>query len=1246
MSAGFVAIFFALGFVNAYGGRVFDVTTIPLQTVLSEAGSNVTLACPGVTEHSLVLMLEWRSHVKLVEYMGESTTVWEHRHRITLLPDTFSLHFHPVTAEDSAEYSCLVNNRPKPEAVVRLVVQDVPDPPGRPLIMGFTSRYVNLSWAPSQDPHNSPISHYVIHIRVGEDGEWDVTNGILTLSNETSYQVTGLFPFTVYSFRVLAVNAMGRSRPSKESYYMVTLREVPDGKPTITTAQNTSATSLHISWRPPHHDTIHGEFLGYRIEYRPRDRGPEAIKEIYIRDSNVDSHTIQNLETYTQYRVSLQVFNPEGPGPSTTVLVMTDEGVPSKPLNVTVLHVTHSSIELSWNKPERPNGQITGYRLYYMHANYTDVKTIRKTDPHIEFTLKDLKPYTEYKIWLKAFTWKNEGEPSEAIRHRTDISGPSAPRILNLTCQSHDTLYLQWQRPQEYFGVIDRYIILFREERSTDFEEVVVSALADHPEPSMLIPNLTVDTVYEIKVRGVSHSTISREDVQGELSEPRKVQVQPNCDKIQNFRQSSKRELSAGMIAGVVCASFAVLLAAISFILWRKCFHAAYYYLDDPPRAPPPTLVDWDARSENGGVKTAIPVHLFSKHVTELHADGDIGFSKEYEAIQAASTQEEYPSEHSQHPENKQKNRYLNILAYDHSRVQLLPVPGQKRSIDYVNANYIDGFQRSRAYIGTQGPLPATFDCFWRMVWEQHVAIIVMITNLVERGRRKCDMYWPKEGVETYGVIQVRLVKEDVMATYTVRTLQIRHLRVKKKRQGMTERFVYQYHYTNWPDHGTPDHPLPVLSFVKKSSAANPVDAGPIIVHCSAGVGRTGTYIVLDAMLKQIRSKGEVNIFGFLRHIRTQRNFLVQTEEQYIFIHDALLEAIESGETNLNQAYLSRYIHSLQTSDALEEKTEPWKMLEIQFKLVTSFQPKDFNLVSANKPCNQLKNRTLDLLPVESARVHLTPKPGVDGSDYINATWFQGFHKLREFIITQHPLEVTAQDFWQMVWDHNAQTIVMLSSSDDQEFGIFWPVAHEEMEAENFRVKFVEESDCGDYVTRDFTVQSLQDDYELPVRMMHCANWPHNCSPITSLFELIHLVQEWHREYRNGPIIVMDRYGGTEAAIFCCLTTLNKQLEYENHVDVYMYAKLYHNKRPGIWKCQDDYLLLYHALESLTSSMANAIPPPPPAPTPAQPDLYLTANGHINGFVGNGNGPGQGNGSVRVPPEGMESGVGRRDTLA
>lgn len=135
---------------------------------------------------------------------------------------------------------------------------------------------------------------------------------------------------------------------------------------------------------------------------------------------------------------------------------------------------------------------------------------------------------------------------------------------------------------------------------------------------------------------------------------------------------------------------------------------------------------------------------------------------------------------------------------------------------------------QSRAFIGTQGPLPCTFDAFWKMIWEQRVSIIVMITNLVERGRRKCDMYWPKAGIESYGVIQVKLVREDVMATYTVRTFQIRHLKAKKKKQFPTEKFVYQYHYTNWPDHGTPDHPLPVLDFVRKSSEANPPDAGPV----------------------------------------------------------------------------------------------------------------------------------------------------------------------------------------------------------------------------------------------------------------------------------------------------------------------------------------------------------------------------------------------------------------------------------
>ncbi|XP_017472230.1 PREDICTED: tyrosine-protein phosphatase 99A isoform X2 [Rhagoletis zephyria] len=636
---------------------------------------------------------------------------------------------------------------------------------------------------------------------------------------------------------------------------------------------------------------------------------------------------------------------------------------------------------------------------------------------------------------------------------------------------------------------------------------------------------------------------------------------------------------------------------------FTKCFHAAYYYLDDPPHHPNLPQVDWEAPVEVAGeIRAAVPVNEFAKHVASLHADGDIGFSREYEAIQNESI-DDLPCEHSQHPENKRKNRYLNITAYDHSRVHLHPTPGQKKNLDYINANFIDGYQKSRAFVGTQGPLPDTFDCFWRMIWEQRVSIIVMITNLVERGRRKCDMYWPKDGVETYGVIQVKMVDEEVMSTYTVRTLQIKHLKLKKKKQCQTEKIVYQYHYTNWPDHGTPDHPLPVLDFVKKSSAANPDDAGPIVVHCSAGVGRTGTYIVLDAMLKQIQQKLVVNVFGFLRHIRIQRNFLVQTEEQYIFIHDALVEAIASGETNLR-------------TEQIEELKNCTPYLEQQYKNIIQFQTKDIHIASAMKQVNSVKNRGA-IFPIESSRVHLTPKPGEEGSDYINASWLHGFRRLRDFIVTQHPMSHTVKDFWQMVWDHNAQTIVLLSSLDEINFAQFWPDDSTPIESDYYRVKFLRKTNKSDYVSRDFVIQSIQDDYELNVKMLHCPSWPEMSNP-KSIYDFIVDVHERCADYRNGPIVVVDRYGGAQACTFCAISSLAMEMEYCNTASIYQYAKLYHNKRPGVWTSSEDIRLIYNILSFLPRNLQllerTALRTEFEDVTTATPDLYskICSNGNIN----------------------------------
>ncbi|XP_032597407.1 tyrosine-protein phosphatase 99A isoform X3 [Drosophila grimshawi] len=636
---------------------------------------------------------------------------------------------------------------------------------------------------------------------------------------------------------------------------------------------------------------------------------------------------------------------------------------------------------------------------------------------------------------------------------------------------------------------------------------------------------------------------------------------------------------------------------------FTKCFHAAYYYLDDPPHHPNAPQVDWEVPVKIGDeIRAAVPVNEFAKHVASLHADGDIGFSREYEAIQNECISDDLACEHSQHPENKRKNRYLNITAYDHSRVHLHPTPGQKKNLDYINANFIDGYQKSHAFIGTQGPLPDTFDCFWRMIWEQRVAIIVMITNLVERGRRKCDMYWPKDGIETYGVIQVKLVEEEVMSTYTVRTLQIKHLKLKKKKQCNMEKIVYQYHYTNWPDHGTPDHPLPVLNFIKKSSAANPAEAGPIVVHCSAGVGRTGTYIVLDAMLKQIQQKSIVNVFGFLRHIRAQRNFLVQTEEQYIFLHDALVEAIASGETNL-------------PAEQIEELKNCTPYLEQQYKNIIQFQTKDIHIASAMKQVNSIKNRGA-IFPIEGSRVHLTPKPGEDGSDYINASWLHGFRRLRDFIVTQHPMTHTIKDFWQMVWDHNAQTVVLLSSLDDINFAQFWPDEATPIESDYYRVKYLNKTNKSDYVSRDFVIQSIQDDYELSVKMLHCPSWPEMSNP-NSIYDFIVDVHERCNDYRNGPIVVVDRYGGAQACTFCAISSLSIEMEYCNTANVYQYAKLYHNKRPGVWTSSEDIRLIYNILSYLPGNLSllkrTALRTEFEDVTTATPDLYskICSNGNV-----------------------------------
>ncbi|XP_013385097.1 tyrosine-protein phosphatase 10D isoform X2 [Lingula anatina] len=276
----------------------------------------------------------------------------------------------------------------------------------------------------------------------------------------------------------------------------------------------------------------------------------------------------------------------------------------------------------------------------------------------------------------------------------------------------------------------------------------------------------------------------------------------------------------------------------------------------------------------------------FPDFVKMMSKDSDFGYSEEYEDLKEVGRNQ--PWDEAEIPHNRGKNRFTNILPYDHSRVKLLPTDDEDGS-DYINANYMPGFSSMREYIVTQGPLPSTVDDFWRMVWEQNCRAIVMLTKCVEKGREKCHQYWPSDSEPAmYGDLQVTILNETRTPEWNISEFKIA--------KGEQARNIRHFHYTAWPDFGVPTRPQSLIKFVRTVREKLPKEGGPIVVHCSAGVGRSGTFIVLDRLMQHIKDHDSVDIYGVVHQMRGFRVYMVQTEAQYICIHQCLLCVLEGRE--------------------------------------------------------------------------------------------------------------------------------------------------------------------------------------------------------------------------------------------------------------------------------------------------------------------------------------------------------------
>uniref|UniRef100_A0A8C6JHI0 Receptor-type tyrosine-protein phosphatase C n=1 Tax=Melopsittacus undulatus TaxID=13146 RepID=A0A8C6JHI0_MELUD len=550
---------------------------------------------------------------------------------------------------------------------------------------------------------------------------------------------------------------------------------------------------------------------------------------------------------------------------------------------------------------------------------------------------------------------------------------------------------------------------------------------------------------------------------------------------------------------------------------------------------------------------------------------------------------------------NQNKNRYIDILPYDHNRVELLEIPGDPGS-DYINASYIDGFKEPRKYIAAQGPKDETTDDFWRMIWEQKATIIVMVTRCEEGKRNKCAQYWPsmEGGSATYGDIIVKINESKTCPDYVIQKLHITNV---KRTAG---RDVTHIQFTSWPDHGVPEDPHLLLKLRRRVNALSNFFSGPIVVHCSAGVGRTGTYIGIDAMLEGLDAEGRVDVYGYVVKLRRQRCLMVQVESQYILIHQALVEYNQYGETEVSLSELHSYLNNLKRKDPLSDPS----LLEAEFQRLPSYKGwRTQN--TGNREENKSKNRNANIIPYDFNRVPIKQedecsKEGEhdsddssdedsdceDSSKYINASFITGYWGPKSMIATQGPLQETISDFWQMVFQRKVKVIVMLTElkEGDQELcAQYWGEGKQLYDG--IEVQMTDVSCCPSYTIRAFDVTHLKMKETQKVYQYQYHKWsgfdvPENPKDLVSMIlnlkqkVTVRPVTEDKKNIRSVPLVIHCRDGSQQTGVFCALMNLLESAETEEVIDVFQVVKALRRTRLGVVATFEHYQFLYDTIAS------------------------------------------------------------------
>ncbi|XP_074868976.1 receptor-type tyrosine-protein phosphatase beta isoform X2 [Carettochelys insculpta] len=655
--------------------------------------------------------------------------------------------------------------------------------------------------------------------------------------------VYGLRPGRLYTFSIRSVS--GDNWKTYSLSLSGTVRTKPDKIQNLHCRPQNS-TAIACSWTPPDSD-----FDGYSIECKKMDTGEVEFSKRIEKERSLQN--IMTLVPHKRYLVSIKVQSGDMTSEvvEDSTITMIDRPPPPPPyirVNKKEALITKSSINFTFNCSwfSDTNGAVKYFTVVVREADGNEELKPDQQHP--------LPSYLEYK-------------------HNNSIHIYQTNYFASKCAENLDSNYKSFD------------IKLGAEMES-------LGGKCDPNEQKFCDGPLKPRTAYRISIRAFTQ--LFSEDLR-EFTEPL------FSDTFFSLPITTESEPMFGVIEGVSAGLFLIvmLVAVTALFVYRQKVSNGH---ERPTarlsiRRDRPLSVHLNL-GQRGSRRTTSPIKVnqFEAHFTKLQADSNYLLSKEYEDLKDVGRNQS--CDIALLPENRGKNRYNNILPYDTSRVKLSNVDDDPCS-DYINASYIPGNNFRREYIATQGPLPGTKDDFWKMAWEQNVHNIVMVTQCVEKGRVKCDHYWPLDQDSLYyGDLIVEMLSESVLPEWT-----IREFKICSEEQLDSKRLIRHFHYTVWPDHGVPETTQSLIQFVRtvRDYINRTPDTGPTIVHCSAGVGRTGTFIALDRILQQLDSKDSVDIYGSVHDLRLHRVHMVQTECQYVYLHQCVRDVLRARKLRSEQ---------------------------------------------------------------------------------------------------------------------------------------------------------------------------------------------------------------------------------------------------------------------------------------------------------------------------------------------------------